>query len=378
MAEETIGILAGALAEGRISGGDLATAGLAARRIAEISESRGLSVLLILAHDTDEAIRLVTSSGVLGGARPVIAVLLDSGDSQDRGTVLEAGADDCLTQPVSARELGARLGRLMGIHSLATESVRYSATLARELNQARRIQQYIMPLDPPQIEGATIAARYLPTSQLGGDLFDIVRLDEHRVGLFMADVAGHGVGAALNTMLIKSQLVIWARPGITVTETLSLLNNYLCPLVDLRHATAIYAVYDRRSHEFEYSLAGHLCPVLIREGQPARQMALPEIPDEAAGMKVGLPLGMFEDCMYMSHREVLEPGDRLFLYTDGLIEWRVSEGTMLGIKGLCALLDQSRQRSVSDQVSWVVDHLCSEAGAQSIIDDINLLAMQVE
>ena len=378
MAQETIGILVGGSARSQIGGGELASAGLVARRIGEVAEARGLSVLLILAQDAGEAVRLIGSTGVLGGARPAIAVLLDSGDSQDRGEVLEAGADDCLTQPVCARELGARLGRLIGIHSLAVESARYSAVLARELSQARRIQRHILPLEPPQIEGATIAARYLPATQLGGDLFDVILLDEHRVGLFMADVAGHGVGAALNTMLIKSQLVIWARAGITVTETLSMLNNYLCPLVDLRFATAVYAIYDRDRREFEYALAGHPRPLLIRKGEPARQVELPEVPAQMAAMKTGLPLGIFEDCMYLSRRATLGPGDRVFLYTDGLIEWRSPGGELLGVEGLCLLLDQCRRRPVGDQVAWVVEHLRSEGGAHGITDDINLLALQVE
>ena len=228
------------------------------------------------------------------------------------------------------------------------------------------------------MEGATIAARYLPATQLGGDLFDVIRLDQHRVGLFMADVAGHGVGAALNTMLIKSQLVIWARPGITVTETLSLLNNYLCPLVDLCFATAVYAVYDCSCGQMEYSLAGHPRPVLTRKGEPPREIDLPQVPEQMSGMRTGLPLGIFEDCLYLSGRIALEPGDRVLLYTDGLVEWRSPGGDLLGVEGLCRLLDQCRQKPVDEQVGWIIDHLRAESDGQSITDDINLLALQVD
>ncbi|MBN2584955.1 MAG: SpoIIE family protein phosphatase [Planctomycetes bacterium] len=377
MADERIGILIGGQADGRTGCTDVLPALLSARRINDVGEARGLHVLLIVARDAAEAVDLVSATGSLGGMRPALTVLLGEGDSDARAQVLEAGADDCLTGPVVARELGARLGRQAGIHSLAIESARYSRLLSRELAQARRIQQHILPLPPPQVEGLTIAARYVPATQLGGDFFDVLPLDEHLTGLFMADVAGHGVGAALNTMLIKSQLVIWARAGIRVTETLSLLNNYLCPLIDLQFATAVYGLYDRRSRRLEYAMAGHPRPMLIRKGQPTRQLDLPEIPSQMGGMKVGLPLGVFDDCAYLSASITLEPGDRVVLFTDGLIEARAVDGTLLGTAGLCLLLDQHRKKPLADQLAAVLNHLHSGDGSLQVDDDINLLAAEV-
>jgi serine phosphatase RsbU (regulator of sigma subunit) len=348
---------------------------LSARRIGEVDQARGLQVLLIVARDASEATELVAATGVLGGMRPALTVLLDEGDSAARAEVLEAGADDCLTAPVVARELGARLVRQAGIHSLAIESARYSRLLSQELAQARRFQQHILPLPPPAIEGLTLAARYVPAAQLGGDFFDILPLGDGLTGLFMADV-GHGVEASLHTMLIKSQLVIWARSGIRATETLSLLNNYLCPLIDVRFTTAVYALYERQGRRLEYAIAGHPRPVLIRKGEASRLLDAAAIPPHMTGRKIGLPLGVFNDCAYLAAEVSLAPGDRVAFYTDGIIEARGPDGQMLGVDGLCVLLDQYRNKPPAEQVNAVVGHLSCCGGPLRTDDDVNLLIIE--
>jgi len=376
VAEEQIGVLIGPRADGRLSCLDVLPSLLSARRIGEVDQARGLQVLLIVARDASEATELVAATGVLGGMRPALTVLLDEGDSAARAEVLEAGADDCLTAPVVARELGARLVRQAGIHSLAIESARYSRLLSQELAQARRFQQHILPLPPPAIEGLTLAARYVPAAQLGGDFFDILPLGDGLTGLFMADVAGHGVEASLHTMLIKSQLVIWARSGIRATETLSLLNNYLCPLIDVRFTTAVYALYERQGRRLEYAIAGHPRPVLIRKGEASRLLDAAAIPPHMTGRKIGLPLGVFNDCAYLAAEVSLAPGDRVAFYTDGIIEARGPDGQMLGVDGLCVLLDQYRNKPPAEQVNAVVGHLSCCGGPLRTDDDVNLLIIE--
>jgi sigma-B regulation protein RsbU (phosphoserine phosphatase) len=305
-----------------------------------------------------------------------VLVFLDEGDSADRASILESGADECLTAPVVPRELVARLARLMSGASLGREATRHGAELARELARARRIQQYIMPLKPPTIEGLEIVAEYLPAVDVGGDFFDILTFDRGRAGLFMADVAGHGIGAAMNAMLIKSQLAVWAKASITVGETLGMLNHYLFSLTEIEYATAVYALVDVPARQMEYSLAGHPPPVLVRRGQQARLLEAPAVPQDGQ-QHVGLPLAMFDSGAYVSARLSLDPGDRVVLYTDGLTEWRDSEGAMLGLDGLCGLLDQSRGRPLRQQVAWLLGELQARSPDGNPLDDVNLLAFEV-
>jgi two-component system, sensor histidine kinase ChiS len=357
---------------------DLARTGLTVSDVYSAADMAGSAVLVLGVADLDDACRMLSELAAWRGGLAPVMVLLAEGGSDERGKLLEAGADDVLSWPISARELGARLGRLMSVGDLARQTARHSATLTREMAHARRVQEQILPLDPPEIEGLEIVARYVPAADIGGDFFDVFPLGDDRVGFFMADVAGHGIGAALNTMLIKSQLVIWARPGITVTETLGMLNNYLFGLTGLDYATAVYGVLNLRSRELEFSVAGHPNPLLIRPGMPTRMLETYVGQGDTASIPVGLPLGLFEQGIYMAETLQLDSGDRILLYTDGLIEWRDEAGEMIGIEGLKALADVSRDRSVAEQVDWLLGNACPTPLGEAPHDDINLLAFELK
>lgn len=378
MADETVGLMCCGGEAGAAWGDELARAGLAVRLVRRPAEAAGLRVLMVHARDADgarDALREVT--GRAESATPVL-VVLDAGDSSDRAAMLESGADDCVTEPVSPRELGARIGRLIGMADMARETARHSAVLSREMAHARRVQRHILPLEPPHVDGVQIVAEYVPATDIGGDLFDIIPLEPGRVAFFMADVAGHGIGAALNTMVIKSQLSIWGKPGITVTETLGMLNNHLFALTDLDYATAVYAILDVPSRQLEYAVAGHPNPLLLRRDEAVRMLEVSRLPASSSGFRAGLPLGLFEDGIYVSERVQLVPHDRVLLFTDGVIEWRDGEDNLLGMEGLRTLLEASGGQPLKAQVPWVLDQLKSLSPGQPPADDVNLLAFEVE
>jgi serine phosphatase RsbU (regulator of sigma subunit) len=335
---------------------------------------------LLRAPSADEARWLVAEASRSNGLAVPVMVVLDAGDSADRAAVLESGADDCLIQPVSGRELRARLARLSASAGLAQQAARSSALLARELGHAERVQRFILPLKPPPVEGLEIVAEYLPAATLGGDFFDILPFAQARAGFLVADVAGHGIGAALNAMLLKSQLAVWARPDIPVVVTLSLLNNYLCALTDLDYATAVYAVIDARAPALEYALAGHPAPLLLRRGQaaPLPPALEPRSRTGAAGdAPFGVPLGLYEAARYASGVVELAAGDRLLLFTDGLIDWHDSAGEPLGLDGLVALLEQSHDRPLAEQVAWLLGRLQERSAGAAPADDVNVVAVQI-
>ena len=378
MARESIGLFCGSTEARSRWADDLARTGLAVSDVYSAADVAGSMVLVLGGADLDEACGLLSELAAWRGGSAPVMVLLDEGGSQERGKLLEAGADDVLSWPISARELGARLGRLMSVGDLARQTALHSATLTREMAHARRVQEQILPLEPPEVEGLEIVARYVPAADIGGDFFDIFPLGDDRIGFFMADVAGHGIGAALNTMLIKSQLVIWARPGITVAETLAMLNNYLFSLTGLDYATAVYGVLDLGSRALEFSVAGHPNPLLIRPGAPARMLETYVGQARAATVPVGLPLGLFEQGIYVTETVQLDSGDRVLLYTDGLIEWRDASGEMIGIEGLKTLTDASRDRSIAEQADWLLGQACPTPLGEPPHDDINLLAFELK
>lgn len=377
MANESVGLLSANPQGASRWSEHLSQSGLAVRTVAAADEVPGLGVLVLHAATAEEALRLLPPATFREHSQTPVLVVLDAGDSEDRAVLLEAGADGCLTGTVSPRELVLHLARLASLADLSRQTARHSAAMARDMAHARRVQEHILPLVPPLVEGVDIAVRYLPAADIGGDFFDVMPFDDQRVGFFVADVAGHGIGSALNTMVLKSQLVIWARSGITVPETLGMLNNYLHGLTGMDYATAVYAVLDLRSLELEYTVAGHPNPLLLRRGKGVRMLETYAGHAGVAGVHVGLPLGMFGEGVYVTETAQLLPGDRVFLYTDGLIEWRSSAGEMLGVDGLRGLIESSCNQSLDEQAAWLVRQMESSAEGGPPDDDVNLLAFEV-
>lgn len=377
MANETVGLLSASPEAAARWSDQLSQSGLAVRVVQAADEVPGLHVLVLHAATAEEAMRLLPPATFHEHSQTPVLAILDRGDSDDRATLLEAGADGCLTGAVSPRELGLHLARLASLADLSRQTARHSAAMAREMAHARRVQRHILPLEPPVVEGLDIAVQYLPAADIGGDFFDVMPFDDHRVGFFVADVAGHGIGSALNTMVLKSQLVIWARPGITVPETLGMLNSYLYGLTGMDYATAVYAVLDLRSRELEYTVAGHPNPLLLRRGKSVRMLETYTGHTDLTGVHVGLPLGMFGDGVYITETMQLLPGDRVFLYTDGLIEWRSSDGDMLGVEGLKGLVEGSRDQPLKEQAAWLVRQMRPSTAGGPPDDDVNLLAFEV-
>ena len=378
MPDETVGLMCCDGDAGAAWGDELARAGLAVRPVRHAAEAAGLKVLIVRARDADQASVALREVTVRGESSSPVMVVLQEGGSADRASLLESGADDCLVEPVSSRELGARIGRLIGMADMARETARHSAVISREMAHARRVQQHILPLDPPRVDGVRVVAEYVPAADIGGDLFDILPLEPGRVAFFMADVAGHGIGAALNTMVIKSQLSIWGKPGITVSETLGMLNNHLFALTDLDYATAVYAILDVPSRQLEYAVAGHPNPLLLRRDEAVRMLEVSRLPASSSGFRAGLPLGLFEDGIYVSERAQLQPNDRVLFFTDGVIEWRDDRDNLLGMEGLRELLEASGDQPLKDQIPWVLDRLKSMSPGQPPGDDVNLVAFEVE
>lgn len=353
--------------------------GLAAAVLAGDQSAAGTAgqVLVLLAADVSQAQAMMSGLDLAAwDSRPALAVVLSRGTSRERALVIGSGADECLSGDVDVMELEVRVRRLAQVAVLAADAAEQRGRLDRELEQARRIQRYILPLVPPPVPGVDIVAEYLPAAVLGGDFFDIIRLDDQRVAFFMADVVGHGVGAALNTMLIKSQLVIWARSGISVCETMSLLNDSLSRLVDLEYATAVYGVLDLSNWTLEYTLAGHPGPVLLRPGAGVSVLGVVHPAQTLKGMRMGLPLGMFENGVYFSETVDVQVDDRVLFYTDGLIEWRDEDGERLGMDGLCEVLGEISHRALEDQVAWLMHHMRRRGGGLAPDDDVNLVAFR--
>ncbi|MET9761895.1 SpoIIE family protein phosphatase [Streptomyces sp. NPDC006372] len=197
------------------------------------------------------------------------------------------------------------------------DQLAYSEQQAAERNRLTlQLQQAIMPVTaaPLDAPGLRTAVRYRPAETdhlVGGDWYDAVVLPSKHILLSVGDVAGHGIEAATSMVVLRNALRGLAVTGAGPAQLLSWLNNVAHHLSDSVTATAVCALYDPSRRVLRWARAGHLPPVLVREGQATTMPLLK-----------GLLLGAVSDVTYEEADMQLELGDTLLMYTDGLVERR--------------------------------------------------------
>ena len=231
-----------------------------------------------------------------------------------------------------------------------------------ELQMAAMVQREFLPRELPSIAGTDLAAMWRPAGYVSGDIYDVFRLDEDHVGLFIADAVGHGVPAALMTMVICRSLPtkeISTDGGYRVVppgEALERLNRFMVSRKgqNARFATAVYVVYDTRRRVARVASAGH--PAVIHLASSGSEDAPKEI-----GSTGGL-LGIFEDEQYGEVEVELRPGEGLVLHSDGFEQAFPHD-----------LADHTRRRIPNERYREVIADLTSRDDPTDMIDAVRQL-----
>lgn len=182
--------------------------------------------------------------------------------------------------------------------------------IEQEMEIARQIQSSILPRQTPRLEGLEISVRYLPMTAVAGDFYDFLPVDEKRLGVLVADVSGHGVPAALIASMVKMAVKSQASNASDPAQVLSSLNRTLCAELRGQFVTAGYLFLDLEERVALYAGAGHP-PLLVwrRAGKTLEEF-----------QENGFFLGFRSSATYSNLEIKFDPGDRFFLYTDGVIE----------------------------------------------------------
>ena len=205
--------------------------------------------------------------------------------------------------------------------------------LQSELDVARRIQLSLLPADFPKSRAFEIAAAYVPMTSVAGDFYDFLESGPERAGLLIADVSGHGVPAALIASMVKLAASSQKANAASPAKLLEGMNNALCGNTQGQFVTAAYVHLDAEARSMRYAAAGHPAMLLLRDNKVA------EIAEN------GLLLAATESAEYTEKSMALETGDRLLLYTDGLVEAKNADGKLFGDEALrAALLDTSAMK----------------------------------
>jgi len=241
-----------------------------------------------------------------------------------------------------------------------------------ELRLAARLQQDFLPKTLPQVGPVRFHTLFRPAGYVSGDIYDVMRLDEHHVGFFIADAVGHGMPAALLTMFIKNALrTKEINDGVyrllPPSETLTLLNDQLVDqnLSQATFATAFYGQLDVRTMKVQFGRAGHPSPILMRACGRIEPL------DADGGL-----LGVFPGETYADGSVVLAPGDRIFVYTDG-IEVALNDGQIVSTEQWCAELYRRRHLSSEAMLEDFAQLLDKQLGSLTPKDDLTMVILEV-
>jgi len=292
-----------------------------------------------------------------------VAALLTLMHKRARGTIL--------AQRQALEDLNANLEqRVIDRTEELRQTMAEKERFASELMIASQIQRSILPRTfppfPTRVE-FEIFADTIPAREMGGDFYDFFLIDAERLGFVIADVSGKGVPAAIFMAVTRSLLKATALRSVQPDECLRHVNSLLCPDNDsAMFTTVFYGILDTRTGEVTYSNAGHHLPYLLRGTKE-----IESVPGTG-----GMAIGVMEDARFDTKTLLLKPGDRLFLYTDGITEAMDGGQRMFSAGRLKEFLEQTNECSPAELIPGVVSAVRHYTGGVPQSDDITALALR--
>ncbi len=237
-----------------------------------------------------------------------------------------------------------------------------------ELETARGIQSAILPELPPQLNGVQIAHCYFPATEVGGDFYDVLALDDGRLAVAVGDVAGHGVSSGLVMSMAKSALAVQVTFDPAVESVVATLNRMVYQSARARLLTTLcYALVDPVRGEMVYASAGHLFPYRVSESGEVMPLSASAYP---LGVRVKLETQV--------RTESLAPGDSIFLYSDGLVEARPHDSDeQFGFDRLEASLGRHAALPPMAMRDAVLGDVEAFTGGHPRDDDLTVLVLKI-
>lgn len=251
-----------------------------------------------------------------------------------------------------------------------TEVTAEKERIGAELDVAAQIQSSMLPCIFPAFPGKKeidIYATMNPAKEVGGDFYDFFMVDDRHLAVVMADVSGKGVPAALFMVIGKTLIKDHTQPGKPLGEVFSDVNNLLCDSnSEGLFITAFEGVLDLETGEFFYVNAGHEVPYINRAGEGYQPYKV----------RPGFVLAGMEDMRYKEGSLTLQPGDRIFLYTDGVPEATNRENELYGNERLYRILNQNKDRTPKELLPEIKADVDLFVGEAPQFDDITMLCLE--
>ena len=276
-------------------------------------------------------------------------------DRRQMGILFAAGASDFLSKPINPSELISRVTIHLERRFLLRELREYRERMSGELDAARQMQLEMLPSAAAQeamaaATGLRIASYFRPSSEIGGDIWGMLPINDQSFGIFIADFTGHGVTAALNTFRLHALIHEYRHLHDDPVGLLSALNARLAALLSLgQFATFLYVVIDHAAGRLRFASAGAPPPIMTVGLYGLSHLV------EAAGA----PLGISGNMDYELHEKPFPRGSALLLFSDGLPENPDLRGRRIGEEGLLGAIDACDSELAPEQI---VARICEAAG----------------
>ena len=292
------------------------------------------------------------------------------GDMQNIRTAMNRGAFDFVTKPIDFNDLRITIDKTLKHLAVLREALKTRDTLValqNELEVASKMQQSILPASFPETPAYEIFGNMEAAREVGGDFFDVITLEDGRMGIAIADVSGKGVPAALFMMssrtLLKGAAIGTPQPGDVLREVNSLLSE---DNDSLMFVTLFYAVYDPANGKLSYANGGHNPPLIVHPDGSSEELPTTE----------GVALGVMGDLDYEQGEIELAPGDTAVLYTDGVSEAMNASEEEFGMERLHQVFANASQTDARSANGAVFDAVRAFADGTPQSDDITCLTLR--
>ncbi|RPJ07127.1 MAG: serine/threonine-protein phosphatase [Spirochaetaceae bacterium] len=238
--------------------------------------------------------------------------------------------------------------------------------IVEELTLASELQKSFLPKSFPRDIAINFTHKYIPHEYIGGDFFEIITIDHEHLGIIIADVSGHGVASALITAMFKSVFNHVAKNCLSPMEVLAKINAEFVSTIRTEHyITAFYIIINTENFTCTYSTAGHPAQLLIRGDGTVEPLSAQ-----------GFFIGMFDQTQYENLETVIQPGDRLLLYTDGIIECQNDLMQPFGKERLSKIFQENKDMDIENLSKTVISELVAFMTDNRFPDDVTLLVAE--
>lgn len=301
------------------------------------------------------------------------ALLRELDEIETEAQAGDASGDDLSTLAQAFRHMATRVGaqhnKLTELVAELREALAHKTkliNLQQELDIAARIQLSVIPRSFPDVPQFEVYGTMIPAREVGGDFFDVFEIDEHRIGVAVADVSGKGIPAAFFMLIARTLLKATALFGMTPGRCLEKLNDLLAVENDqMMFVTMFYGILDCRTGEFTYANGGHNPPVLVHKDGGAY-----EIPTTQ-----GMGLAVMDGMDYLENVLTLQKDDAVVMFTDGVTEAFDKADTLYGEARLVRVIDGLIPPTARGLVDGLVEDVVTFAEGVPQADDITCVAL---